>query len=58
MGIPIVTGRDFSDRDHEQAPKVIIVNEPMARRFFGNEDPIGKRVGEGPKRLRVPSLSV
>jgi predicted permease len=52
MGISIVRGRDFTERDDEKAPKVIIVNEPMARRFFGNEDPIGRRVGEGGKPER------
>jgi predicted permease len=46
MGIRIVKGRDFTERDHRQAPKVIIVNEPMARKFFGNDDPVGRRVGE------------
>jgi predicted permease len=52
MGISIVRGRDFTERDDEKAPKVIIVNEPMARRFFGNEDPIGRRVGEDGKPER------
>jgi predicted permease len=46
MGIEIVRGRDFTERDDKNAPKVIIVNEPMARKFFGNDNPIGRRIGE------------
>jgi putative ABC transport system permease protein len=44
MKIAILRGRDFSARDTVNAPWVAIVNETMARRFFPNEDPIGKRV--------------
>ena len=43
MGIPIVRGRDFSDTDTEMSPKVVIVNEVMANRFWPGVDPIGKR---------------
>jgi putative ABC transport system permease protein len=44
LGIPVVAGRDFSDRDSLEAPRVVIVNESLARTYFGNENPIGKRV--------------
>ena len=47
MGIPIVKGRDFTDRDDLGAPPVLIVNEALARQYFPNEDPIGKRVAPG-----------
>jgi putative ABC transport system permease protein len=47
MGIPIVRGRDFTDRDDLNAPPVLIVNEALARQYFPNEDPIGKRVAPG-----------
>jgi putative ABC transport system permease protein len=47
MGIPIVRGRDFTDRDDFSAPPVLIVNEALARQHFPNEDPIGKRVAPG-----------
>jgi predicted permease len=47
LGIPVVRGRAFTDRDDANAPKVIIVNEPMARYFFGSADPVGKIVGIG-----------
>jgi len=45
LGIPLVAGRDFSPRDDQQAPRVAVINESMARHFFGNENPIGRRFG-------------
>jgi putative ABC transport system permease protein len=47
MGIPIVKGRDFNDRDQHKSTPVIIVTETFARKFFPGEDPIGKRVQPG-----------
>jgi predicted permease len=44
MGIPLLKGRNFTEQDTREAPAVTIVNETMVRRFFPNEDPIGKRV--------------
>jgi putative ABC transport system permease protein len=42
MGIPLLKGRDFTERDTTEAPAVLIINEAMARLHFANEDPIGK----------------
>jgi putative ABC transport system permease protein len=47
MGIPLLRGRDFTERDDATTPGVIIVNEAFARKFFPNEDPIGKRIKPG-----------
>jgi len=47
MGIPIIKGRDFDDRDKHGSTPVIIVNETFARQIFPNEDPIGKRIHPG-----------
>ncbi len=44
MGIPLLDGRDFTERDEAGAPLVIIVNETFARRFFGGANPIGRKV--------------
>jgi putative ABC transport system permease protein len=44
MKIRVLEGRDFTNRDTVHAPWVAIVNETMARRFFPNEEPIGKRI--------------
>jgi predicted permease len=43
MRIPILKGRDFTERDDRQTPLVAVINDTMARRAFPNEDPIGKR---------------
>jgi putative ABC transport system permease protein len=49
MKIPIVRGRDFTDRDAAGGPGVVIVNEEMARRFWPAGDPLNDRliVGKG-----------
>lgn len=47
IGIPLIKGRDFSERDDKKAPAVIIVNEEFARQFFPGEDPIGKHIQPG-----------
>ena len=47
LGIPLVRGRGFDDRDLEDSPMVAVVTETMARQFFPNEDPIGKRFTTG-----------
>lgn len=43
LRMPILSGRAFTDADDESSPRVAIVNETMARRFWPSEDPIGKR---------------
>ncbi len=44
MGIRLVRGRIFTPRDDARAPQVALINETLARQFFPNEDPIGKRI--------------
>ena len=44
MGIPLVEGRTFDDRDGRESQPVVIVNEAMARRFWGTESPVGRAV--------------
>lgn len=43
-GIRLIRGRAFDERDTTESNKVIIINETMARRMFGDEDPLGKRI--------------
>jgi putative ABC transport system permease protein len=47
MGMRLIAGREFTERDNENSPKVVIISEATARRHFPKEDPIGKRIGNG-----------
>jgi putative ABC transport system permease protein len=47
MSIPVVKGRDFTAQDKTDAPKVIVINESLARKHFSGVDPIGKRLSLG-----------
>ena len=47
VGIQILQGRNFDQRDHQGSGKVAIVNKVAARHWFKGEDPIGKRIGMG-----------
>lgn len=57
MKIPILRGRDFNDRDRDDAPPVMIINQAMALQFFAGENPVGQRVtldlapGERPREI-------
>ena len=51
LGIPIRAGRDFDERDSARVPHVVIVNETFARRYFPNEDPIGRTLVTGMGQL-------
>ncbi len=47
MGVPLAAGRYFDARDIDTAPPVAIVDETLARTYWPNEDPIGKRIHRG-----------
>ena len=47
LGVPILRGRDFSEADRAESVPVIIVNQAFARLFFGERDPIGRRIRPG-----------
>ena len=51
LGIPLLRGRDLTGQDVRSAPRVAVINEAAARKFFGNDDPVGKRFGSSPDRL-------
>jgi predicted permease len=53
-GMHIVAGRDFSPRDLQSSPKVAILSESGARFFFGDENPIGKRMASRPSDPGYP----
>jgi putative ABC transport system permease protein len=47
MNIPLLRGRYLSEQDGPNTPKAFVINDTLARRYFGDEDPIGKRVNLG-----------
>jgi putative ABC transport system permease protein len=47
MSIPLLGGREFTPQDDRGAPPVVIINQSMARQFWPDEDPIGKRIRFG-----------
>lgn len=44
IGTPLISGRDFTERDDIGSPPVIAINEEMARQFFAGANPIGRRL--------------
>jgi len=44
FGAPLLLGREFNPQDTPESPKVVIVNQSLVRRFFGAENPLGKRI--------------
>jgi predicted permease len=47
MGIRLLDGRLFDNRDVQDAPPVVIINQAMAKTFWPNQDPVGRRVKPG-----------
>ena len=44
MGMSLLSGREFSDRDTEGAPRTVIINEALARRYWPGQDALGKHI--------------
>jgi putative ABC transport system permease protein len=44
MGVQLLAGRDFMERDVPAQPRVVIINDALARRFFPDEDPLERRI--------------
>jgi predicted permease len=53
LGIPLLSGREFTRADDENAPLVAIVNRTMQARYWGDQDPIGRRLKVKDKWARV-----
>jgi predicted permease len=48
--IPVLQGREFSDRDIVGSPKVVVINEAFAKRYFPGQNPIGRHFGDQGKK--------
>ncbi|MEO6526517.1 MAG: FtsX-like permease family protein [Gemmatimonadaceae bacterium] len=55
--MPLVAGRPIGRLDAEHAPKVVVVNEPLARRYFPDQDPIGQSIGYNGQRLTIVGVA-
>jgi len=58
LGIPLLGGRTFTEQDTDATPIVGVINEAAARRFFPNEDPIGKRIKTGGPDSQRPWVEI
>ncbi|HEV7474606.1 MAG TPA: ABC transporter permease [Pyrinomonadaceae bacterium] len=59
LGIPLVQGRDITLQDmDEQSPVVAVINQSMARRYWPNENPIGRRITLGLPRPDNPWVTI
>ena len=58
VGMTIVRGRGFTDADHADAPRVVVINETLARTGWPNEDPIGRRMRSGGEQSTSPWMTV
>ncbi|MDR3699262.1 MAG: ABC transporter permease [Candidatus Sulfopaludibacter sp.] len=67
LGVPLLEGRDFDDRDTGTlkhpgipfpVPNVIIVNEKLAKRYFGNRTPIGRHIGFGNEPGAIADMEI
>jgi len=58
MEIPLKRGRFFTDADDRQAPRVVIIDEALAERYFANRDPVGLRIRPGGPTSTQPWMTI
>ena len=60
VGVPVLSGRDFTERDDIGRPLVVAINETLARLFFADANPIGRRLvwGDGPSAKEIEVVAV
>jgi predicted permease len=58
LGVPMLMGRDIGLQDTAASPKVAVINEAMAHFYFGNSNPIGKKISEYGQEVKSPPLEI
>ncbi|MGH9705053.1 MAG: ABC transporter permease [Candidatus Acidiferrales bacterium] len=58
LGIPLLRGRLFDQHDDAESQLVALINQSLARQFFPNEDPVGKRIKFGPRPEKNPWITI
>jgi putative ABC transport system permease protein len=58
LGTPLVRGRFFAESDEGQAPRVALIDEAMASRYWPNEDPVGRRIKFGRRGSNAPWMTI
>jgi predicted permease len=58
MQIPLLSGRDFGSQDSGDAQRVVVLSNKMARKYWPNEDPLGKRIKMGGLDDKGPWLTI
>ncbi|HEV7522011.1 MAG TPA: ABC transporter permease [Candidatus Angelobacter sp.] len=56
LNIPLLRGRDFSERDDSKSPGVVVVNEAFAHKYFPNDDAVGKHITPGAANSGKPPV--
>ena len=57
VGVPMLEGREFDEHNTAGSPPVAIINETMARFFFGNRDPVGKHIIDGGTSITIVGVA-
>lgn len=58
LATPLVRGRFFAPSDDLDAPRVVLIDEALAHRYFPNTDPVGRRVKPGPRDGNAPWMTI
>jgi len=58
LAIPVVRGREVTERDLTSPDKVVVVNEAFVRRYFGDRNPLGRHMMFGASNTRLPDLEI
>jgi putative ABC transport system permease protein len=60
MHIPLLRGRNLSEHDTSDSPRVVVVDEPFSQQYFGNEDPLGQQIlveGQGEQPFTIIGIA-